>query len=96
MKTKIVNLIFYLSILLSLIILTLPVKFRIAIYTPSILGFIWLLSFPIIVGSYIWLTFINLKNENKRDLIRMSFILTGFIVLSIIIWLYQAKKNGNI
>ena len=96
MKIKKINLVFNLSIIFSLVILILPVKYRMAVYTPNILGYFWLLSFPIIIGCFIWLTFLNLKNKNKANLIRKGFIFIGFIVLSIIIWLYQAKKNGNI
>ena len=92
MYLKKINYIYIFSILISLVILILPSNFKVAVYTPNILGYLWLITFPIIIACYIYLMLKKgrKKSERRKD----SLIFLIFILFTIIYWIYQATHNG--
>lgn len=89
-----VRLFYFVSIALSLVLLILPTNYKNAVYTPSIIGYIWLLLFPIILICYIYLM---LKTNRKRKKkIKESIIFFIFILITVLIWIYQAYAAGNL
>lgn len=78
-------------------ILILPTEYRIDIYSPSIIGYIWLLLIPIIIGLVFISSYLDFKSQkNKMKIIKKILFFIGFVIISIIIWIFQAKKKGNI
>ena len=85
---------YFISITLSLVLLILPTNYKNAVYTPSILGYIWLLLFLIILICYIYLM---LKTNRKRkNMIKDSFIFFIFIIFTLSVWIYQANLARNL
>lgn len=75
------NRLFYLLIVVALILSNLPQKYLVAIYTPSILGYIFLLTLLLIVVLFIYL-FIQdiLSNKYKQILKRTLVIIIGLCI----------------
>lgn len=89
-----IKLFFHLSIIISLIIIVLPVDYKNAIYTPNILGYIWILLFPIILICY---SYLMLKSSfTKKTKLQETTILILFILITVCFWFYQANKDGNL
>lgn len=80
--------------ILSLIIFSLPSKFLVEIYTPSILGYFLILCFLVILICYLFL--ISNKLRDKKNKLKDTIFLLGFIGLVVCIWFYKAYKYGNI
>ena len=56
----------YISMLIFLIILILPIEYRIEVYTPSLIGYIWLLLIPIIVGLLFLSSYLDFKSKKNK------------------------------
>jgi hypothetical protein len=98
-KYQKLNNIFYVSLFLSFFLLLLPPESKSAIYGPNYLGWFWIsINIPTVILLFLYLLFIDLNNNNnntKKLLKRILYFLV-IIVISIIYWLYQSKKYGNI
>lgn len=94
MKSFKLNYIFYISLVLSFIILLFPLEYKMGGYTPNILGWIWLiLLIPVTLITFFYLLITDLRNKtNKKELLRRTIFFLAIILLSIMYWFYQAKK----
>lgn len=89
-----IKLLYFISITLSLVLLILPANYKSAVYTPNILGYTWLLLFPIILICYLYLM---LKTKRKRKKkIKESVIFFVFVLITVSVWIYQAYGAGNL
>lgn len=90
---KKLNYTFYICSILSFMVLLLPVKYKIAVYSPSILGWIWLLILiPIALITYIWLMVLDIKSKKLKKILKRTLFFFLIILLSLIYWFYQTKK----
>jgi ABC-type polysaccharide/polyol phosphate export permease len=94
MYLKKINLIYVLSIFISLVILVLPSNYKMAVYTPNILGYLWIITFPIIIACYIYLMLKKGRKKNERRKDSLIFII--FVLFTILYWIYQATRAGNL
>lgn len=92
MKSSYSNLarIYHVILLVSLIILCFPASLKMAVYTPNILGYIWLCTYILILISFIYLSIIDFKNGNKKSLKNRIIIFGGFIMLTVGLWYLSA------
>ena len=89
---KKLNLLFYLSLPLSFIIFLIPSEFKIAVYSPNYLGwFLLIILLPTTLISFIWLTVLDFKKNNKQNSVKRFLLLFIIIVLSIIYWKYKVN-----
>jgi hypothetical protein len=96
-KYQKLNNIFYVSLFLSFFLLLLPPESKSAIYGPNYLGWFWIsINIPTVILLFLYLLFIDLKNNNTKKLLKRILYFLVIIVISIIYWLYQSKKYGNI
>jgi hypothetical protein len=96
-KYQKLNNIFYVSLFLSFFLLLLPPESKSAIYGPNYLGWFWIIiNIPIVILLFLYLLFIDLNNNNTKKLLKRILYFLVIIVISIIYWLYQSKKYGNI
>jgi len=94
---KKIDFLLYASMLVFIIILILPTEYRIEIYSPSLIGYLWLLLIPIIIGLLFLSSYLDFKSKkNKIKIIKKILLFIGFVIISIIVWIIQAKKEGNI
>ena len=58
---------FYICLIFSFVILLIPGEYKIAVYTPNILGWFWLvILIPLTLITFVWLLISDLKkSENK-------------------------------
>lgn len=92
-----VNNIFYVSLFLAFFLLILPPESKSAIYGPNYLGWFWIIiNIPIVILLFLYLLFIDLKNNNTKKLLKRILYFLVIIAISVIYWLYQAKTRGNI
>ena len=96
LKLKLKTLDIYLVILIIIltIISFLPAKYLIAVYTPSIIGYVWLFSIPVIIILMIVTTIIDYKKMRTFPWIRVTLFLL-FVIFSILIWYFRSYLNNN-
>lgn len=91
------NRLFYISLILSFIIFLLPIEYKMGVYTPNILGWVWLtILTPITLILFQFLLITDIKNKRKKQLFNRCVSFFAIIILSIFYWFYQAIKKGNI
>lgn len=74
MNTR-VNTLFYIILMISFIVYLMPGHDKMAVYTPNVLGFFWLLVCLLIPAiTYLWSSILDLKQKNWRSLIIRSVI----------------------
>ena len=67
MKNRL-NLLFYFCSFITLIILVLPAKFKVAYYSLSTLGYIYLFTLLLSIFLFIYLSYNDFKNKNKNKM----------------------------
>ncbi len=72
-KNNFLSNLFSLSLIIPLIILLLPNDYKISVYTPSILGYIWILLFPIILITFLLLSYQDYIKKIKKKLLLDQF-----------------------
>ncbi len=65
-KMSTICIIYYILQIISLIILILPSDFKMAVYTPNYLGYFWLSLYPVICFCFLYLTVVDIKNNNIK------------------------------
>ena len=90
MKNRL-NLLFYFCSLITLLILALPVKYRLAYFAPTLLGYIYLFTLLATILLIIYLSYKDIKNKNSFFKRLLFFI--GFVILFIVIWMYRSKHT---
>ncbi len=84
------NIIFYLSLLLNLVLLIFPIDFKMGVYGPNFLGWFWIIFLiPLSIITFLWLLLIDLKNKKTRQLLKRTIILFISISFFIIYWIYK-------
>lgn len=81
---------FYILLIVSILLLLLPVEMQMAVYTPSIIGYIGLLLYPIILIYFILLSYTDFKDGNKKTLRKRGIVFIGYIALTIGLWYFLA------
>lgn len=77
------NFLFVLALTLSVILLILPPEFTMALYTPNILGYFWLIVFiPITFITFLILTFQDLKKTDAIKVHLNAFCFLHWLFLS--------------
>jgi hypothetical protein len=68
-----------------------------AVYTPSILGWIWItVLVPITLTLFILLLIVDIKAKRKKQLLKRCIFFFTIVILSIFYWFYQVIEAGNI
>jgi hypothetical protein len=97
---KKLNLYYYISLFISIIIYVLPTKYKMAMYTPNYLGLFWLfILIPIMLILFIWLLILDIKKKDYKELIKRILIFVVIISFCIGYWFYRfykIKELGNI
>jgi hypothetical protein len=92
MKSKL-SLVFYTLLLSSFLILFFPTQFKVAGYSLSILGWIWILIFiPSTVFLLIWLVIKDINKRNWSDLIIRGLIFITILTISVGYWILKVKS----
>lgn len=93
---KLINNLFYICIIGVVLIFLLPQDYFVAVYSPSILGWIWLLFFlPFTFITFIVGGILNYRQKEWTPIKRRSIVF-GTVVLSYAIyWLYVVNQAGN-
>jgi len=84
---KIVNKIFHTGLALSFLVALLPAKILMAVYTPSVIGMIWIfILVPITLITFIISSIYNIKNDEwvkvgKRTVLLLTAIVFVFVYL---------------
>jgi hypothetical protein len=93
---KLINSLFYICIVGIALIFFLPQDYFVAVYSPSILGWLWLLFFlPFTFITFIAGGILNYRNKEWKQLKRRSIVF-GTVVLSYAIyWFYVVFLSGN-
>ncbi len=91
---KKVDTILIILMILFTLISYLPIEYHMAVYTPSILGYFWLLSVPIILLLMIITCIIDYRKKNAFPSKRILVFVT-FIILSVLIWYTRAYLKSN-
>ena len=93
---KKLDILFYFALALSLLIFLLPYQYKAAVYTPNVLGWIWLvLLLPLTVVSFVLASINNIKNKNWRDIKLRSTVFIFVLLLSIVYWYLVATQQGS-
>jgi hypothetical protein len=84
---KNLNYIFYTSLIIGAIFFLIPPEFKMAVYTPNVLGYFWLLGIlPIVLISFLWLTYLDFKTDKTlRNVITRTLALASTIVACVLI-----------
>ena len=91
MKRKEILLYFFKVVFIVLTLLT--VEFRIQVYTPSILGYIWLGLIPVILGLFFHLIYKDIQSrEYKLVVKRTSFFLLFLIIIYVFLTMTEATQ----
>lgn len=94
---KKISLIFYLALIISFVVLLIPPNYKMGVYTPNLLGWIWLLGLiPLTIITFFWLLILDIKKGKTMNLIYRTIIYILTIFIACLYWYYQAKKMGNI
>lgn len=92
-KSK-VNLIFYVNTILAYILLLVPIKYKIEIYSPSVLGYFWLLvTIPVSLISLVYLSYIDIRKKQYKSLVQRSIFSVFILVLFVITWIYLSNSR---
>ena len=94
MKNRL-NLLFNLCLGISLIILVLPAKLKVAYYSPSVLGYFYLFTLVTSILLFIYLSYNDFKNKNKKSFFNRLLVFIGFVIIFIVLWLYLSKHTGS-
>ena len=94
MKNRL-NLLFYFCSLITLLILALPVKYRLAYFAPTLLGYIYLFTLLATILLIIYLSYNDFKNKNKNSFFKRLLLFIGCIILFIAIRMYRSKHTGS-
>lgn len=62
--------IFYINSILFLFILLLPVKYKVYVYSPSIIGWIWLISIPLLLISFLWASILDIQRKKYKNFVK--------------------------
>jgi len=82
---KKINIIFYIFLLVNSIITFVPAKYKIGVYSPSILGCIYLVTFFLIIPMFFRLFYLDYKNDTKGNLITRSVIFILAIITYVVV-----------
>ncbi len=94
---KKINIIFYFALTLSFLIFLLPYQYKAAVYTPNILGWIWLVGLlPLTIVTFIGAGINNYKKKNWKELKMRSLVFLITIIVSVGYWFYVAYQHGNL
>jgi hypothetical protein len=86
---KKINIIFYIFLLVNNLILFVPIKYKMAVYTPSILGCIYLATFLIVIPLFLILFYLDYKSGAKKNLITRNVAFLTAITIYILLYLYR-------
>lgn len=79
--------IFYICLIFSFVILLVPGEYKIAVYTPNILGWFWLtVLIPLTFITFILLLISDFKKNRKKTLLIRSLIFITVLVASVGYW----------
>ena len=81
------NFLFYILLFLTLVISCLPKNYVMAVYTPNILGYVFLVFMLAIVLLFIYLFFTDIMLNKYRQ------ILTRTVVIGVGIFIYYVFRN---
>ncbi|AXG72266.1 hypothetical protein KORDIASMS9_04535 [Kordia sp. SMS9] len=91
-----INNLFYIGLLVSFLIFLLPSEYKMAVYTPNLLGWSMLVLSLISFSIYFWLLIIDFKKKNYKRLQKRTLFLVIIIGVSVAYWFYQAYSLGNV
>ena len=94
MKLKTLDIYLLTLIIIFTVVSFLPAKYLIAVYAPSIIGYVWLFSIPVILILMIVTTIINYRKMHIFPWKRATVFLL-FIIFSISIWYIRSYINQN-
>ena len=80
------NIIFYVFLLANSIIGIVPTKYKMGVYSPSILGCIYLVTFFLVIPLFFRLFYLDYKNDTKGNLITRSVIFIIAIIIYMVLW----------
>ncbi len=90
---KKLSFIFYAGLIVFLVLLLLPVKYKLGVYTPNLLG--WLLLFvvvPIVLITYFWLCSIEWRTNNLKKLFIRTIVFVFTILISCLYWYGKSQQ----
>jgi hypothetical protein len=77
-------------------ILFVPVKYKCAVYGPNFLGWLQIVSIFIFFILFFLLTIIDFKGKDKKELFVRIGTFIFAIIMSLLYWIYQVYKLGNL
>jgi hypothetical protein len=87
---KILNNLFYICIIGTLLIFLLPQEYFIAVYSPSILGWLWVLFFlPFTFITYFVGGIYNYRDREWKPIKMRSIVLGIVLILYAFYWVYK-------
>lgn len=94
---KILNVVFYISLVVVTVVFFLPARFKMGVYTPNILGGIAVfVAFPLSILLFIILFAYDTKKQLKNNLKKRTIIFFITVLLCLVYGFYQAWMNGNL
>ena len=91
-----INNIFYLGLFTSFILFLLPNDYKMAVYTPNLLGWLMFILLCISILIYFWLLIVDYKKKNYKRLQKRTLFLLTIFGIAVAYWFYQAYSLGNL
>lgn len=96
MKAKF-NLVFYVSLIFSVLFFIVPVKYVMGVYSPNILGWTWIIvCFSFTLISFVLAGVFDVRKRNWSSLKIRILILLSTVALVVVYWFFRAHQAGNV
>lgn len=83
------NILFYVFLIVNNIILLIPNKYKVAIYSISFLGFLYLITLFLVIILFFRLFYLDYKSETKKKLLIRNIAVIIAIILYVILYNYK-------
>ncbi|NQY28321.1 MAG: hypothetical protein HRT69_02510 [Flavobacteriaceae bacterium] len=80
------NIIFYVFLLANSIIGIVPIKYRVGMYSPSVLGCIYVVTFFLVIPLFFRLFYLDYKSGDKKNIIIRSIAFVMSIIIYMVLW----------
>ena len=83
---KKINIIFYTILLVNNIVALLPNKYKMLVYSLSFLGWLYIVTFFLIIILFFRLFYLDYKNGTKKNIIIRSIAFVMSIIIYVVLW----------